>query len=76
MSSKTSKKYKLRIRWTLAEHLIPEDLASLDGYREPEQKERTYDFRTKQERDIFMKGVEQAIGWSEYEILKEKEYDE
>jgi len=31
----------------------------------------TYVFETKGERDAFMRGVEQAIGWTEYEVITE-----
>jgi hypothetical protein len=77
MSSKSAKKYKVKIRWTLAEHLVSEEEYSLSpDERHGTEKSRTYDFRTKQERDTFMKGVEQAIGWSDYEIVKDKVYDD
>ena len=71
MSSKTAKKFKIRIRWFHEAHV--DDVA--DEWSDREVKERTYDFRTEKERDAFLKGVEQAIGWTEYEIMKNKEYD-
>lgn len=71
MSSKTAKKFKVRIKWFLDAH---HDLGD-DEWNDGEVKERTYDFKTERERDAFLQGVEQAVGWSEYEVLKNKEYD-
>lgn len=72
MSGKTSKKYKVKIVW---KGDPPADLLFPNGDEDGETKQRTYDFKTKQERDAFLKGVEQAIGWNEYEIVREAEYD-
>lgn len=33
----------------------------------------TYNFETKAERDAFMYGVEEAIGWSDYELVEDEE---
>lgn len=78
MSSKTSKKWKVKILWKGVDDKPPCDSLFPPPYTEDdcETKQRTYDFRSKQERDAFLKGVEQAIGWNEYEIVKEAEYDE
>ncbi len=75
MSSKKHKKYKVKIIWRSQitdSTFPPREWDDTDS----ETKQRTYDFRTKQERDIFLKGVEQAIGWDEYEVVQEREYDE
>jgi hypothetical protein len=38
-------------------------------------KIRIYSFQTKEELDAFLKGIEEAIGFKEYEVLNDKQID-
>jgi hypothetical protein len=71
VSNKSAKKYKVKILWTGAPVIT-----IFPGDDVDEMKQRTYDFRSKQERDAFLRGVGEAIGWNSFEIVKEAEYDE
>ena len=36
------------------------------------EETKTYQFKTKEQKAFFMKGVDEAEGWLKYEILEEK----
>lgn len=58
---KQSKKFEVKIVWGSA------------STREENPDPSTYSFDTKAELVAFLEGVEEACGWSEYEIVEDEE---